>query len=46
VKGVKSPFHQKVKTNFKKIFTQGEYFAFSGNLPYGGRKQKTPFTPV
>ena len=26
MKGVKSPFHQKVKTNLKKIFTQGGIF--------------------
>jgi len=41
VKGIKSPSHQRVKTDFKKIFLLGEYFYFSWNLPYGGRRKQT-----
>ncbi len=44
MKGVKSPFHQKVKTNFKKIFTQGGIFRLLREFTLQW-KEKTNLSP-
>ena len=43
MKGVKSPFHQKVKTNFKKIFTQGGIFRLLREFTLRWKETKNSF---